>query len=139
MVHGNEYAWEDIQIILPGKTVPVEGIISIDYETKKDHTEIYGRGDKPVALGRGKKEFSGNMSLLQSEVEAMQMLLGVGKDLTNISAFQVTVAYAPEGGIATVDMLLFVRIKSFKKGMKTGDGNMTVDCELAIGDIKYNI
>lgn len=139
MVNGNEYAFEDIGVILPGSPAPQDGVAAIEYETKKDHTNIYARGDKPVAMGRGKKEFSGSMTLLQSTVEALQMSVDAGKDLTNIAPFTVTVAFAPEGGVATIDQLLFVRIASYKKGMKTGDGNMTVDCTLAIGDIKYNV
>lgn len=139
MINGNEYAYEDIAVILPGSATPVDGVAAIEYETKKDHTNIYARGDKPVAMGRGKKEFAGSMTLLQSTVEAMQAGLPVGKDLTDITAFTVTVAYAPEAGVATVDQLLYVRISAYKKGMKTGDGNMTVDCTLAIGDIKYNV
>lgn len=139
MINGNEYAWEDIAVILPGSAAPQDGVTAIEYETKKDHTNIYARGDKPVAMGRGKKEYNGSCTLLQSTVEALQVGLIPGKDLTNIAPFTITVAYAPEGGVATVDQLLFARVSSYKKGMKTGDGNMTIDCTLVIGDIKYNV
>ena len=139
MINGNEYAWEDVQVILPGKATPVEGIVAIEYEESKDHTEVYGRGSKPVALGRGKTSFNGSMTLNQSEFEALQQSLPFGKSVTQLAPFNVTVAYAPEGGIATVDQLIAVRIKKFKKGMKNGDGNMEVVCDLAIGDIKYSV
>lgn len=139
MINGNEYAWEDVQVILPGKTIPNDGVAAIEYTTKKEHTNVYARGDKPIKMGRGKKEYSGMMTLLQSTVEEIQAGLAPGKDLTDISAFTIPVGYAPEGGVATIDTLLSVRISEFKKGMKTGDGNMTVDCNLVIGDIKFNI
>jgi hypothetical protein len=139
MINGNEYSWEDVKVILPGSSAPVDGIVSIDYTVKKDHTNIYARGDKPIKMGRGKKEFMAAMTLLQSAVEEIQNGLPPGKDLTDISAFPVTVGYCPEGGVATVDQLLFVRISEYKKGMKTGDGNMTVDCTLVVGDIIFNV
>ena len=140
MINGNEYAWEDVQVIIPGKTIPNDGVVSIDYTVKKDHTNIYARGDKPIKMGRGKKEYMGSMTLLQSAVEELQMGLAPGKDLTDIAAFPITVAYTPEiGGVSTADQLLFVRISEYKKGMKTGDGNMTVDLTLVIGQIKYNV
>lgn len=139
MINGNEYAWEDVQVVTPGKTIPNDGVVAIEYTTKKDHTNIYARGDKPIKMGRGKREYSGMITLLQSAVEELQMGLAPGKDLTDIAAFSIPVGYAPEGGVATIDHLLFVRISEFKKGMKTGDGNMTVDCTLVPGDIKYNI
>jgi hypothetical protein len=139
MINGNEYAWEDIQVVLPGKTIPNDGVAGIEYTVKKDHTNVYARGDKPIKMGRGKKEYSGMMTLLQSCVEEMQAGLAPGKDLTDIAAFPIIVGYAPEGGIATVDRLLYTRISEYKKGMKTGDGHATVDCTLVIGDIKYNM
>lgn len=139
MINGNEYSWEDLQIIIEGKSSPIEGVTGIEYTTSKDHQNIYGRGDEPVAMGRGKKEFEGKITLLQSEFEALQQGLPKGKDVTDLKAFGITVAYAPEAGVATVDQLNYVRIKKFKKGMVTGDGNQTIECELAIGKIIYNV
>lgn len=139
MIRRVEYAWEDIKVILPGSVIPDDGVVALDYEYKKDHSNIYARGAKPMAAGRGKEEPSGSMTLLQSTVEAMLAALPPGKNLTHIAPFTLTVSYAPEGGIAVTDQLIGVRIASFKKGMKTGDGNMTVDCSLVIADILYNI
>lgn len=139
MVNGNEYSWEDINAILPGKATPAEGIIAISYTVKKDHVNIYGRGDKPVALGRGKMEFDGSITLLQSEVEGMLATLPKGKNITNLAPFTITVAYAPAGGVATVDQLKHVRFKEMPKGMKTGDPNMEITIPLAIGDIIYGL
>lgn len=139
MINGNEYAWEDVQVIIPGKIQPIDGVAAIEYEESKDHTEVHGRGSKPVALGRGKTTFSGSMTLLQSEFEALQQSVPKGKSVTQIPAFNITVAYAPAGGVSTVDKLVAVRIKKFKKGGKTGDDHMEVVCDLAIGDILYNV
>ena len=132
MINGNEYAWEDMQVVIPGSAGPVDGITAIEYEYKKEHTNIHARGAKAIAAGRGKEDASGSMTLLQSAVEAMQAGLPIGKNLTHIAPFVITVAYAPAGGVSTVDQLIYVRIASFKKGMKTGDGNMTVDCQLVV-------
>ncbi len=139
MINGNEYAWEDVQVILPGSVIPRDGVVSIDYEYEKDHTNIKGRGAKAVAMGRGSETPSANMTVLQSLFEEMQAGLPPGKNPTHIAPFTITVAYAPEGGVATVDQLVFVRIRKFKKGMKTGDGNMTIEMELLPGDINYNV
>src|SRR5688572_27229923 len=102
MINGNEYAWEDLQIVMEGKAQPLEGVTEIEYTTKKEHTNIYGKGDKPVAMGRGKKEPGGKIVLLQSEFEALQQSLPAGKDATDRKPFTITVAYAPEGGVETV-------------------------------------
>lgn len=139
MINQNEYAWEDIQIVLPGKPLPIEGVVAVEYTEKKEHMNIYGRGSKPIRMGRGKTEYEGSITLLQSEIEALQQSLPAGKSLTQMVPFTITVAYAPEGGVSVVDQLLFCRIKEVKKGIKQGDGNMEVALSLAIGDIKYNV
>lgn len=139
MINGNEYAWEDLQVVIEGKAQPLEGISEIEYVTKKEHSNIYGRGDKPVAMGRGKKEYSGKIKLLQSELEAMQRTLAKGKDITDMNGVSVSVSYAPAGGVITTDVLKYVRFGEVKKGMKTGDGNMEVEIPLVIGEIIYNV
>lgn len=138
-INGNEYAWEDVQVVMEGKPQPLEGVTEIEYTTKKEHSNIYGKGDSPVAMGRGKKEFSGKIVLLQSEFESLQRSLPGGKDITDKLPFTITCAYAPEGGVETTDQLQYCRVTEVKKGMKTGDGNQMIELPLVIGKINYNI
>ncbi|WP_317899424.1 hypothetical protein [Aurantibacillus circumpalustris] len=139
MINGFEYSSEDVKIILPGKATPEEGVVDINYEVMKEHTEIHGMSADPVALGRGKKSRSGDITVLQSVIEGMQGALLPGKDLTDMPPFTITVGYAPVGGKATFDRLKFVRIKKVPKGMKSGDTHMEVKLDLAIGMIEYNV
>jgi hypothetical protein len=139
MINGFEYAAEDMKVILPGKLTPEEGVVEINYLTKKEHTEIHGLGAEAVALGRGKKERSGDVTVLQSVIEGMQATLRPGQDLTDLSPFTITVGFAPAGGRQTFDRLKFCRIKEVPKGMKSGDPNMMVKLMLAIGKIEYNV
>ena len=139
MINGFSYAFEDMQIILPGSPIPRDGVKAIEYGYSKEHTNVYGRGSKPVEMGRGKEEPSCKVTILQSLFEEMQAGLLPGKTLVHISPFTITVAYAPEGGEVTVDHILFSRVKSFKKGMKNGDGSMDVELEIVPGDILFNV
>lgn len=139
MINGQEYSWEDIDIVLEGESTPLEGVVDINYDKSKDHINIHGRGADPVAMGRGKNDYNGNIVLLQSEFERWSNSLGPGKDVTDLTGFGITCSYAPEGGKSTTDQLTFCRVKSFAKGMKTGDGNQTIDCKLIIGKTKYNV
>lgn len=139
MVNGFEYSWEDVQVVIEGESTPQEGVTEIKYTTEKEHFEIHGRGEDPVKLGRGLKKYSGSVTVLQSLFEALQANVPRGRDITNLRPFNITVSYAPEAGAATTDQLTFCRIKKFEKGMKTEDGNMTIELELAIGKIFYNI
>lgn len=138
MINGHEYAWEDMEIVIEGKNKPLEGVVELNYSKKKEQTNIYGRGADPVAAGRGKNEYSGNLVLLQSEFDAWNESLGAGKDITDLKGFSIAAAYAPEGGKESTDILTYCRAGEWKKGMKTGDGNMTIDIPLVIGKVKLN-
>jgi len=119
--------------------LPIEGAAEIEYNTKREHVNVYARGSKPVAMGRGKTEFSGKLTLLQSEVESLQKSLPAGKNLTDMAPFNITVAFAPEGGVIVVDQLIKCRFMEVPKGMKTGDTHKEIEMPLAIGDIQYNV
>jgi hypothetical protein len=139
MINGEEYAWEDIQVIMEGKSVPLIECSAIEYESKKDHVNVYAAGAKPVAMGRGKEEYSGSITILQSGLEAMVASMPRGKKITDRKAFIISVAYAPEAGLATVDVLKYCRVAALKKGMKTGDTHQEITLPLVIGDIDYNV
>ena len=136
MINGEEYAYEDIMATING--VVCDGLIEVEYTTQKDFNEIYGRGADPHTLGRGKKSYGAKLVVLQSVVEGIQRGLPRGKDLTDVTV-EVTVSYAPEGVVITTDQIQRARISEVKKGMKNGDGNMTVDLPLKTPKILYNI
>jgi hypothetical protein len=137
MINGFEYSWEDISISLLKRLIT--GFTAIEYAASKEHMNIHGRGANPVAMGRGRKTYQGSITMLQSEVEAIQAGLPKGKDLTDLAPFKVIVAYAPEGGAITTDELLYCRFTNLPKGMNEGDGNMMVALPLVIGNINYNV
>lgn len=139
MINGNEYAWEDIQVKVPHKPVPLEGIIDIRYKKTREHKNVYGRGSDPVSMGRGRKGYEGSMKILQSELSAWQQSLPPGTDITDYTIPVINVSYAPAGGAAETDQLLYVRINEFEKGMAEGDPNMEIELPLTIGKILYNV
>jgi hypothetical protein len=139
MINGNEYAWEDIEIVADGNPVPLVGVTGIEYISRKEHTNVYGRGAKPIAVARGREEFEGKITMLQSQLEAWQRTMPKGRSLTKKTPFNIAVAYAPENGVITVDQLVYCRIGEVSKTFTNEDGNMVVELPLAIGEIKYNV
>lgn len=139
MINGNEYAWEDIEFVADNNPIPMTGITAIEYTSKKMHANVYGRGAKPVSMARGKEEYDAKITVLQSELEAWQKTHLKGESLTTKKAFTGTVAYAPVGGVSTVDQILYCRILEVKKGITNEDGHMVCELPLAVGLIKYNV
>lgn len=137
MINGNEYAWEDLELVMLGR--PVIGLLGVEYSEEQVKTNIYGRGNKPVARTRGNKTFPGSITLLQSEVEALTAAAGQGKSLNDLPPFDITCAYAPKrGGAITTDVLRDVEFTAVPKAINQGDPNMTVQLPIIIGGIDYN-
>lgn len=139
MVNGIEYSWEDIQIIVSGKTAPLDGAVEIEYTTKKEHFNIHARGDKPRSTGRGKVDYNGKLVLLQSEYESWVKTFPVGVKVTDLYGVNITIAYAPAALAGTVDQCIGCRFTEVKKGMKTGDGNQVIELPFIAFDIKENV
>ncbi len=137
MINGIEYSYEDIRISILGESLI--GFQEIKYTTTKKHENIYGRGDEPVAMGRGIKDYSGNISLLQSEIEKIQAKLPPGQDLTDLPPFGITVSYAVLGMAAKTDQLVGCRISSYEKGGASDNTSMPVKLDLKIFKVSHNI
>lgn len=138
MIRGQEYAWEDIQVVITGKVTPIVGITSIEYGTDKELDYVRGKGNDPLGLKRGNKSYPVSMTLLQSEFEALQASIPPGKDLTDL-VMTATVAYAPAGGKVTTDQLLNIGFNKFSKPFKSGDGNMEIALTGMAVKINYNV
>lgn len=138
MINGNEYAWEDIDIVVEGKAVPLQGVTGIKYTSTKEHTNIHGRGSEPVAMGRGKADYSGELTILQSELEAMQEALPGNVPLTQRAPFNITVTYAPADGQTKTDQLIGCRITEQDKGITNDETHMVATLPLTILRVEYN-
>ena len=138
MINGQEYAYEDVQIQVEGKSIPLTGVKRIEYGETKVHTNIYGRGNRSVAMGRGKKEMKeGTLTILQSELSAMEDAMPKGKSITDRKPFAITVAYAPETGPRRTDKLLGCRFTDIPKGIGDEDTEMTVELKFLPFAIEY--
>lgn len=137
MFTSEEYSWSDIEMTMLGRVVI--GFRKISYTEKQTKTNIYARGNKPVARTRGNKEYEGSVMLLQSEVESLQAELAAGKSLNDIGPFDITVSYAPASGNIKTDILKACEFTEITKGMSQGDSNMEIELPIIIGDIDYNV
>lgn len=135
--NSNEYAWRDLKVVIAGR--PTTGIRGLKYKTSRTKTDIYASGDDPHTRTVGNKQYTGEIMLLQSEVEALIEAAGPGRDLTDIR-FDVIAGYAASltSRIKT-DILENVDVTEFEKGMEQDDPNMVVTLPIMIGKIKYNV
>lgn len=139
MINGVEYAYEDVQIVIQGKSIPLLGVRSIEYGATKTHDNLYGRGNRPVAMGRGKKEWKpGKLVVYQSEFEEMQAAMPAGKDILDRAPFMIVCAYAPEAAPSRTDKLYGCRITEWTKGIGDEDTHMEIELAFLPFDIQLN-
>jgi hypothetical protein len=138
MFNSKEYSWSNVEIVMLGR--PVTGIRGVTYKASQEKEVIFGRGNKPRAIQHGNKSFECSVTLLQSELEALVAAAGKGKNLTDIPAFDIVVAYVPDlpGDIIT-DIIKNVEFTEVEKTFKQGDKFMEIELPAIALDIDYNV
>lgn len=118
MFNSREYEWADIDVVMAGR--PVTGIRGIKYNTKKEKELVYAKGNKPHAVQSGNYDHSGEITVLQSEYNALRQaakgdILGVALD--------IVVAYGnpTRGDAITTDILVGVEFTEDNTEWKQGD------------------
>ena len=134
LINGVEYGWADVVLAING--VPVSGITAISYGEKQDVANIYGAGRYPVARGKGRITPSAKMTLLVSEVLAIQ-IQSINRRLQDIAPFDITVTYLPDSGIVHTDKIRNCQFTENKRDIKEGDMSIGVELELVPSHIEW--
>ncbi len=90
-----EFKWADVQLVMLGKLVT--RIRGVKFMIKKEKEYLHARGENPHAIQSGNKTPEGELTLLQSEVEALQNGLQPHEDLTDLGDFDIVVSFAKKG------------------------------------------
>ncbi|GCD76658.1 hypothetical protein JCM31826_01400 [Thermaurantimonas aggregans] len=119
MFDSREYEFSDITLILGGRDVT--GVRGIKYTVKQEKELVYGKGKEPLKIQSGNKSYEGELTLLQSELEA---LIAVSPDKSILSLqLDAVVAYGnpSQGDVMITDVLQGIQFTEETKESKTGD------------------
>lgn len=127
-----EHEWSDVNVILAGRLVT--GIRGVSYTSSQEKEALYGKGNKPHAMQRGNKSYSGSIRLLQSELEALERAAG-GDALD--ATFNVVVAYGSplQGAKFSTDLLKGCEITEIPKGLNQNDKFMEIELPVVMLDV----
>lgn len=118
MVNTREYEWADITVVLAGR--PVTGLRGVKYSAKQEKELLFAKGNKPYSVQRGNKSYEGEVTLLQSEYEALKQ--ACGGDILDASMDMVVSYGNPSAGdTITTDMLIGVEFTEDPTEWKQGD------------------
>lgn len=133
-INTREYEWADVTVVLAGRTVT--GIRGVSYTSSQEKEALYAKGNKPHAIQRGNKSYSGNIRLLQSELEALEA--AAGGDILDAS-FNVIVSYGNplKGDAITTDLLKGCEITEVPKGLNQNDKFMEIELPIVMLDVVH--
>lgn len=118
MVNTREYEWSDVTVVLAGRLVT--GLRGVKYSAKQEKELLHAKGNKPHSIQRGNKTYDGEITLLQSEYEALKK--ASGGDILDAS-IDIVAAYGnpTAGDVVTTDMLVGVEFTEDNTEWKQGD------------------
>lgn len=133
--NSREYEWADVNIVVAGRMVT--GIRGVSYTSSQEKEALYGKGNKPHAIQRGNKNYTGSIRLLQSELEALE--LAAGGDALDAS-FNIVVAYGnpSKGDIVTTDLMRGCEITEIPKTLNQNDKFMEIELPIVMLDVIRN-
>lgn len=133
-----EYSWADLQLVTSGRKIT--GARAVKFKTMQDKEVIRAAGNEPRGFGYGDKSYEGELTLLQSEVEALLEAAGAGNDITDIHGTNIIVAFVPKlGGRIKTHIIEYVEFGEFEMALKTNDKFMEVNLPFKALKISYNV
>ena len=118
MFNSREYEGSDVNVVAAGR--PVTGIRGVKYSSKQEKEVLHAKGNKPHSIQRGNKTYDGELTVTQSEYEALRA--AGGGDILDIS-IDIVVAYGnpSKGDVITTDLLMGVEFTEDNTEWKQGD------------------
>lgn len=118
MVNTREYEWSDVTVVMAGRMVT--GLRGVKYSAKQEKELLHAKGNKPHSIQRGNKTYDGEITLLQSEYEALKQ--PCGGDILDAS-MDIVAAYGnpTAGDVITTDVLVGVEFTEDNTEWKQGD------------------
>ena len=131
-----EYAWVDFTAVAGGRIL--SGIRGIKYGEKIEREYLYAKGNRPWAIQDKNISFEGELTLLQSELEAF-IKSSNNKSILSITLDTLTCSYAPADGQLVTDQLRHVKFMESIKELKQGDAFMEITIPIMFLDLKQQI
>lgn len=136
--NSKEYDWATVTVVLLGK--PVEGIRGIEYKSKRAKELLFASGKKARGIQMGKKEYEGSITVLQSELIAMQTAAKAkGYDDVTDLEFDIIVSYISETGVVQTDKVVNASITEAPNSIKEGDLYSEHALPFIACDVEYNV
>jgi hypothetical protein len=122
--NSREYEWSDLSVAAGNRDIT--GIRGINYKDSIEAEPLYAKGRYPHSIQTGNIAYDGEITLLQSEYEAL--VEAGGGSVTKLRNLTVVVSYGnPSNGDAVItDILTGVQITEASKQLNQNDKFMEI-------------
>lgn len=135
LINGVAYAWASISVVIFG--VPLEGILSIDYEEEQKKENLFGRGRQAIRRGYGNLDTKGgSMEVYMDDLEDLRDALQTTRKIVDIGMFDITVVFERADGSYTRHILRSCEFVNDPFASKQGDSSIKAKLNLIIGSIE---
>lgn len=136
LINGQRHSWSSIEVQLLGRLIT--GMTGIKYEEKVEKKNYYGAGNMPVGRGIGNYEATASLTLHAYEVDAVQKSLPIGKRITDIEQFDITVCYLPDGQDKLITHVIRnCEFTGNKRELSQNDTEISIELELICSHIEW--
>lgn len=123
MFNSRQYEWADITVYAGNRDIT--GIRAVKYVTKQEKELLHAKGNRPMSIQKGNITNEGELGLLQSELEALEVA-GGGSILNMELTVVVNYGNPSKGDMIKTDVLIGVQFTEDPRDMKQGDKFMDV-------------
>jgi hypothetical protein len=116
-----EYEWADLNLVLGGRDIT--RFRGIKYTEKIEREPLYAKGRNPIATQSGNISIEGEITLLQSELHALE---DAGNGSIMGLSLDATITYGNPPDPQRTNQVLGLRFTESSKEMKQGDKFMEV-------------
>jgi hypothetical protein len=131
--NSRQYEWADVTLFLGGRDLT--GIRALKYSEKMEREAIYAKGRNPHSIQSGNASYEGEISVLQSEYEAL--VLAGGGSIMGLS-LDAIVSYGNPLNLDVVitDKVIGIRFTEASKEFKQGDKFMEMKLPFIALDVR---
>lgn len=134
---GNIQGWNNITCNIMGRDV--EGITALSYNDSEEIENVYGAGKYPIGRGSGNYAAEASITMIKEEFDAIQSALPLGKRLSDIEPFDITVEYALPDGRILRDRIRNVQFTGRGVDGNQNDKDLAYQSELICSHIEWNV
>jgi hypothetical protein len=119
---GRVAGWNQVQLVLFGRTV--EGVMELSYDDEEEKEAVMGAGKMPIGVGTGNYKAKCSMTLLSEEYNGLMASLPANTRIQDVPATDVSVH--PTTQVVVKDVIRNFEFVGAAKEIKQGDKSIAM-------------